>query len=140
MKTTWFLLILAACGANNPLKQTETLDEQLRAYNEGVLWQRFSSAAVHVPPADRSKWVDEWDERAKDLKITGYDIVKVDYQGAKAAKVQVKLEWFKDSEGIVHETHAMQTWERRGQLWLIVDEARLRGTEMPGLPEPLMKD
>ena len=50
------------------------------------------------------------------------------------------MEWYSDSEGTVHETHATQTWEKRGKDWMMVDEARLKGTEMPGLPEPLMTD
>jgi hypothetical protein len=37
----------------------------------------------------------------------------------------------------VHETHALQTWERHGKVWWMVDEARLRGAEMPGLAEPV---
>jgi hypothetical protein len=37
--------------------------------------------------------------------------------------------------GIVHETHARQSWERKGKAWLIVDERRTRGEEMPGLAE-----
>jgi hypothetical protein len=34
----------------------------------------------------------------------------------------------------------IQTWEKHGKGWLLVDERRLRGHEMPGLPEPLAKD
>ena len=30
----------------------------------------------------------------------------------------------------------MQTWERHGKAWMMVDETRVRGAEMPGLPEP----
>ena len=127
------------CGALVP-KTTETLDESVRSYNEGVLWQRYANAAIHVPPKLRAQFVDDWDQRSKDLKITSYDVVKVENKGSKEAHVQIKLEWYKDSEGVVHETHAVQTWERRDKLWIIVDESRLRGTEMPGLPEPLMKD
>jgi hypothetical protein len=31
----------------------------------------------------------------------------------------------------------MQTWEKHGKGWLLVDETRVHGPEMPGLPEPL---
>jgi hypothetical protein len=34
----------------------------------------------------------------------------------------------------------MQTWEKHGKGWFLVDESRVRGTEMPGLPEPLATD
>ena len=38
-------------------------------------WQRFETAAVSLPPKVRSEFVDEMDQRAKDLKISQYDIV-----------------------------------------------------------------
>ncbi len=138
-KLVFVVCALAACGGLMP-KNEETLAESVRSYNDGVRWSRFEVAAVHVLPPQRSQFVDDWDQRAKELKITDYELVRVDQKGPRQAKVQIKLEWYKDSEGTVHETHAVQTWERRGKLWFVVDEARLRGTEMPGLPEPLMSD
>jgi hypothetical protein len=133
MRTILLLtILLAAC---TPPKSGDTLSESIRRYNEGVRWQRFEVAAIHVPAAERSQFVDEADQRSKDLKITDYEVVKVDQKNDKVAEVQVKLEWYKDSEGTVRETQAKQTWERHGKTWLIVDEARLRGTEMPGLRE-----
>ena len=132
------VLFAAGCGAM--AHSGETLDDSVRAYNEGIRWSRFETAATHVPAAQRAQFVDDWDQRAKDLRITDYEVVKVEPKNDHEAKVEVKLEWYKDSEGTVHETRAQQTWERHGHLWLLVDEARLRGTEMPGLPEPMMKD
>ena len=137
MRAILLALMLSACGA---AQTPEPLSEAVRSYNDGVRWERFAMAAVHVPPTQRSTFVDEADERAKDLKITDYDVVNVQAKGEKEAKVQVKMSWYKDSEGTLHETHAVQTWEKHGKGWFIVDEARLRGTEMPGLPEPLATD
>ncbi|MGE5182667.1 MAG: hypothetical protein ACM31C_11420 [Acidobacteriota bacterium] len=139
IKLVFVACALAACGAM-PQKTEDTLVESIRSYNEGIRWSRFEVAAVRVPPAQRSQFVDDWDQRAKDLKITDYELVRVDQKGPKAAKAQIKLEWYRDSEGTVHETSAIQTWERHGKAWYVVDETRLRGTEMPGLPEPLMSD
>jgi hypothetical protein len=126
-------LVLAAC---TPPKSGDTLGESIRSYNDGVRWQRYEVAAIHVPERERSMWVDEADQRSKDLKITDYEVVKVEQKGDRVAEVQVKMSWYKDSEGTLRETQATQTWERHGKTWLIVDEARLRGTEMPGLREP----
>jgi hypothetical protein len=132
------LVFVVACGGLAP-RQGDTLGDSVRAYNDGVRWGRFEVAAIHIPAKQRSQFVDEADQRAKDLKITEYDIVRVDQHGDREARVQVKLEWYRDSEGTVHETHAVQTWEHHGKDWLMVDEARLRGVEMPGLPEPVAK-
>ena len=137
MRAILLALMVTACGAAH---SPEPLTDAVRSYNDGVRWERFAVAAVHVPPAQRSEFVDEADERAKDLKITDYEVVKVEPEGEREAHVQVKLEWYKDSEGKVHETHAMQTWERHGKAWFMVDESRFRGTEMPGLPEPISAD
>lgn len=139
MSTRSMLLILAlitpACGA--PQREAESLTDSIRAYNEGIRWQRFEVAASQLPPKERSQFVDDMDARAKDLKISEYDVVKVEPQrGARSAKVQVKVAWYKDSEGTLRETHAIQTWERHGKEWWMVDETRLRGAEMPGLTEP----
>ena len=59
------LLLLVACGGLAP-KTEDTLDESVRVYNEGVRWARYEVAAKHVPPKQRSQFVDDWDERAKE--------------------------------------------------------------------------
>lgn len=136
-KLLFVVLFAAACGSAQ--KDADTLTESIRSYNEGMRWQRFEVAASQLPPKGRGEWVDEMDERADDLKITDYEIVKVDGRGSKVAKVQVKVSWYKDSEGTLRETHAVQTWEQHGKLWWMVDETRVRGAEMPGLTEPVDK-
>jgi hypothetical protein len=128
---------LAACGA--PARATETLGESIRSFNDGVRWERFAAAAVRIPPRERSQFVEEMDERAEALKITDYEIVNVDARGPREARVQVKLSWYRTSEGTLRETHAVQTWERQGGAWMMVAEARVRGAEMPGLPEPALR-
>lgn len=128
------LAITGACGG--PHKETETLTESIRAFNEGMRWQRFAVAANAIPPEERGAFVDEMDERADDLKITDYEIVRVETPSKKEARVHIKVSWYLDSEGTLHETHAIQTWESRNQRWWMVDASRLRGDEMPGLTEP----
>jgi hypothetical protein len=132
MKKILFVLWLAACAAP---KAGDTLGESVRAYNDGVRWERFSNAANHVPPKERSQFVDDADQRSKDLRITDYELVRVEQKSDRVAEVQVKVEWYLDSEGKLRETHARQTWERHGKTWWIVDETRVRGVEMPGLRE-----
>jgi hypothetical protein len=129
--------MLLACV---PPRAGETLTESVRSYNDSVRWERFEVAANHLPPDQRSQRLDEWDQRGHDLKITDYDIVKVDQKSSREARVQIKVSWYRESEGTVHETQALQTWERRGKDWMMVDEARVRGTEMPGLTEPVPRD
>lgn len=138
MKKILLVLIMAACGANT--RQSDSLAESIRTYNEGVRWGRYQVAAKNIPAKQRTQFVDDNDERAKDLKITQYDIVNVDQKGSREAKVHIKMEWYSDKEMLVHETHAVQTWEKQGKDWMMVDESRLKGSEMPGLPEPLATD
>jgi len=139
MKLVMIVVVASGCGAMG-VQSGETLTESVRDYNEGIRWARYTNAATHVPAGERAQFVDDWDQRSKDLRITDYEVVKVEPRGSREARVEVKVEWYRDSEGTVRETRAMQTLERHGKLWLMVDEARVRGDEMPGLPEPLAKD
>lgn len=127
------LMLAAACGGP---REEDTLTASVRAYNEGVRWQRYEVAANALPVAERGEFVDDMDARSKDLKITDYEIVRVDARDKDAAKVQVKLSWYLDTEGKLKETHAVQTWERRNKKWWMVDATRVRGDEMPGITEP----
>ena len=139
MRAALITVLLSACAAAQVHSEND-LSESIRQFNDGIRWERFSIAATSIPPPQRAQFVDDMDQRAGDLKITEYDVVKVDPRGEREAHVQVKLSWYKASEGTVHETHALQTWERHGKIWLMVDESRLRGAEMPGLSESVMKD
>jgi len=129
-----FVIALAACGAPQ-VRPEEDLTESIRQFNEGIRWGRYEVAASSIPPKERSKFIDEMDERATDIKITDYEIMNVEAHGPREARVQLKLTWYKDPENIVRETSATQTWERHGKIWMMVDETRLRGAEMPGLAE-----
>ncbi len=130
------LVVMAAAGCGSAIrKDTDTLTESIRVFNEGVRWQRYAVAATAIPPAQREKFVDEMDQRSEDLKITDYEVVKVAPAGAKAAKVQIKVSWYSDREGTLHETHALQSWEQHGKEWWMVDAVRVRGHEMPGLTD-----
>jgi hypothetical protein len=128
------IVLLAGCGAAP--KSGEDLMTSVRTYNEGVRWDRLTAAASRVPPAEREDFVDERDELAEDLKISDWEVKRVSDKGRDRAYVHVKYTWYRSDEGIVHETHARQMWERKGKAWLIVGEQRTRGEEMPGLAEP----
>lgn len=136
MKGFVLALAIATAGCGAAQKDTETLSESIRNYNEGVRWERYTMAASSLPPKLRGAWVDEMDKRSKDLRITDYEILRMDANGSRSAMVQVKMTWYLDSVGSVKETHAKQTWERKGKEWFMVEEVRLRGDEMPGLTEP----
>ncbi len=127
--------VLSACGASQ--RPQDTVGEAVRIYNDNVRWERFETAALRIPVKQRSERVDEWDERSKDLKVTEFEIVRIDPRGRDAARAQVKISWYLESEQILRETSAVETWEKKGRDWMLVDEERLRGHEMPGLPEPV---
>ncbi len=114
--------------------QRDVLMETVETYNDGVRWQRFTAAALAVPPAERDQFLDEREALAKDLRITDYEVVRVAAHGDRA-EIQVKLTWFLDSQGTVHDTWVRERWERQGAAWRVVDERRVRGEAMPGLAE-----
>jgi hypothetical protein len=131
---SWILIVVLAsgCGAAASGGTQETLAEAIRSFNDGVRWQRYQTAASRLPVKERSRFVDEMDKRADELRITDYEIITVDAKG-REAKVHIKVEWYKDTEQVLRTTHTTQTWERHGKTWLLIDEVKLRGHDMPGL-------
>jgi hypothetical protein len=139
------VIVAFAVVACRPPRDGETLIESVRTYNEGIRWSRITAAASRIPPAERPDFVDEWDKLDDELEITDYEVIQVAQQGRRTAEVQVKFTWYLDADGVVHETHALQEWERHGKVWIKVGERRLRGEVMPGIasveknPEPALE-
>ena len=134
MKRLILLLAIAACGGAQ--QRADDLMDSVRGYNEGVRWNRYETAAAAVPPKERDQFIEEREDLEKELHISDYEVVRVGGAPNRTAHIEVKYTWFKDSEGIVRETRALQTWERHGKAWMIIDERRTHGPEMPGLREP----
>jgi hypothetical protein len=129
-----FGMAAAACGA---AQKAEPLDQQVHRYNDSVRWQRLAQAAQYIPPAERAAFFDERVELEDELRITMYDIRRVEIAEDEArAVVYVEYQWYLDSQGRVHKTTSRQHWEQHGKRWLLTEERRERGEPMPGLPEP----
>lgn len=128
------VIVFAACGGAQ--QRTDDLLEAVHMYNDGVRWDRYAMASTLVPAKEREQFLDDREDLEKDLHISDYELVRVGSAKGSTATIEVKYTWFKESEGVVRETRAMQTWQRHGKAWMIVDEKRLKGPEMPGLREP----
>ncbi len=137
VSTVVSMLWVAGCAGP---QDEDTLTVSIRAFNEGVRWQRYTTAASALPVDQRGEFVDEMDALSKDLRITEYEVIRVDPRGKHAAKVTVKVSWYRDDEGVLRETYAIQTWERRHKKWWMVDARRSKGDEMPGINEPVDLD
>ena len=111
--------LVAGCASLAP--QGDTLLESVRTYDEGLRWGRYAAAATRIPPREREAFLDEREDLAKELHITDYDLVKVGAKLHDKATVEVKYSWFKETEGTLRETRAVQTWERHGSSWMLVD-------------------
>lgn len=129
------LLLLPASGCLAP-KRVEPLGDAVLVFNDAVRWERFEMAAERLPPRQRDDFLDERDQLSEDLRITGYEVVRIRYDKTRRrAKVHIKYTWHRDSRGVVRTTHAVQRWERPGSTWVILREHHLRGTSMPGVAE-----
>jgi len=134
------LLCSGAFACGGVPKAGEPLIESVTTYNDGVRWDRLAVAASRVPVAEREDFIDERDELDDTVKITDWEIKRVSDDAPGHARVHVKYTWYAVDEGIVRHTQAVQSWERHGKAWLIVDERRTRGDTMPGLAEPEADD
>ena len=130
------LLLVMAVGCATGARKRQSFMDAVRGYNDGLRWQRHTHAAAFIPPAERGDFVDERAELSEDLRIDDYEVSRVRLDGeGNRAKVQVVYTWHRDSRGLVYRTTTLQEWERHGKLWQMVEESRVRGETMPGVPE-----
>ena len=129
------VLAIASLGCMPKPGKMAPLQDAIGTYNDGIRWERFTAAAAHVKAAERDDFLDERDGLSKYLRITGYDIVRVDLSDASktSANVVIKYEWYDDRKGTVRESHVAQTWSQQKGRWWVVKEALVRGDEMPGV-------
>ena len=126
------VLLAAACGGTQ--KPSQNLMEDLRAYHEGLRWQRFEDTAARLPASMREAFLDARDELEDELRVDDYEITRVRFgRSEKVAHVQVKVSWHLDSVGVVHETVVEQRWEEKKRAWFLFGEKVKRGEPMPGL-------
>jgi len=137
------LMLIVALGLVAPAcvsraDRAENFMVSMRGYNDGVRWQRFANAASAVPAAERDDFLDERADLEKELRIDDWELLRVHYEGAQLqrAEVRVRYTWHLDRVGTVNETTTVQSWERRGKHWVIAEEVRATGPEMPGVSEP----
>lgn len=137
------LLFIVALGLGAPAcisraDRAENFMVSMRGYNDGIRWQRFANAASAVPAAERDAFLDERADLEKELRIDDWELLRVSYQGdhMQRAEVRVRYTWHLDRVGVVNETTTVQSWERRGKHWVIAEEVRAVGPEMPGVEEP----
>ncbi|HWN71001.1 MAG TPA: hypothetical protein VNM90_25335 [Haliangium sp.] len=136
-----FVVVSCVAGCGAAQREPEPLDQSVRVYNDGLRWQRFDEAASRLPADRRDDFLDQRDQLHDDLRISDYEVIRVRYDGKqRRAKVQVKYTWYLESRGVVHETHAVQTWHRGAEIWVLRGERHLRGETMPGLEESKDKD
>ena len=134
MKILITVFVIAACGGAQ--QRTDDLMEAVRTYHEGLRWERLAMAASRVPIKERDAFFEEREDLIPELHISDYELVRVGSVKTGTSKVEIKWTWYKESEGVVHETRSVETWERHGKQWMIVGEERAKGPEMPGLREP----
>lgn len=140
MKSIVLTLTLGAlaisCGNAN-LKSRTQLRDDVRSYNDGIRWRNLPASSMLIPPKERDAFLEEREEVDEELRIGDYEVKRVRYNDARTrALVHVKWTWHMDNEGIVRDTTSRQLWKRYGKQWLMVEEFRVRGDEMPGIPEP----
>jgi len=129
------IALALACGGG--AKRTDDMMHDIRAFNEGLRWDKLPQSAIRIPPAERDAFLDEREQLQDELRIDDFDITRLKTEGKlkERANVQIKWVWHMDREGIVKTTTSQQRWKRFGARWLMLRESYVRGDEMPGLAE-----
>lgn len=131
------VLISATLACGGSAKRSSDLLYDVRAFNEGLRWEKLPQAAVRIHPSEREAFLDEREQLQEELRIDDFEITRLNMLGKRqdVAKVQIKWTWHMDSLGLVHTTTSKQEWRRFGDRWIMLGEEHAWGDLMPGVPE-----
>lgn len=129
------LVFATACGSS--MKRTNSLLDDVNAYNDGVRWRQYPKAAARIHPKERASFVAELVSLEEEVRISDWEILHIEYEGEDhvVAKVLVRYNWFLDSRGLLKTTSTIQTWKLFGKRWLVTAEDLVTGERMPWIPE-----
>jgi hypothetical protein len=125
-------LLLSGCGGT--FRGPEgNLTDQVRRYNEAVLWQNVGGAAHFVPSDQRKAFVKNQRDQLATRHVTEYTIREV-RPGAKPddeALVVVESSWYGISDTTLHTEVRYQQWRYRDRQWWMVGELKDDPAEQP---------
>ena len=73
------MALALACAGN--AKRTDDMMHDIRAFNEGLRWDKLPQSAVRIPPAERDAFLDEREQLQDELRIDDYDITRLKTEG-----------------------------------------------------------
>jgi hypothetical protein len=116
-----------ACGAGLQTPES-VLEEQIDMFHQHLRWGRFEEAAVFLTPAERERFLDEFDRRSDDFQITDVDVRRVEMRDdPRRAIVVMTWQSFELPSTIVQTTRWRETWEydMTLRMWKMTERERL---------------
>ncbi len=132
------LLFASALGCMTPSqRRQDDLIRDARMFNDDFRWGRWEIVGQSMTPEENALFQARANMVDADLVIVDYEVLGVRFmQGAEAATVDVKIEWYKKSDPSVRQATLQQRWEQRGGRWMMIKQRRARGDRFPLVPEP----
>ena len=132
------LFVTSALGCIAPGQRREDdLIRDARLFNDDFRWGRWDILGQSMTPEENALFQARKNLVDTDLVIVDYEVTAVKFmQGSEAATVDVKLEWYKNSDPSVRHTTLQQRWEVRNGRWMVIKQRRSRGDRFPLVPEP----
>jgi len=117
-------LLLVGC-AQAQQSPGEKLKQSVLSFHTDLRWQRFDSAAGFVPATQRGDFLSYYEGSRKDLKITEFEVVRVEIPPKKnTAHVVVMIQWHRLPSTTIKTSWLQETWtylEKRG-MWVVTDQ------------------
>lgn len=120
------LLALVFTGCMRPqASPAELLDRSLNGFHGHLIFQRFDEAAAFVPTATRSDFMAYYENEGEDLKITEYEITRVEVNPDETvAKVEVTISWYRLPSSTIQKTKMVEEWtfDKLLSRWEVVEQ------------------
>jgi hypothetical protein len=119
----------------------EQVTQAAREYNNDVRWWRLEQAAEHIPPVERTRFIERRAILEDELEIADYELTGLTVDKKKETAVaHVEYTWSLKRHGLVEKTSTQQVWERQKGQWVVATETRVRGAPLAIFDEPTKGD
>jgi hypothetical protein len=115
----------------------ESFLDEVRAFNDGVRWDRRDEVLDRLPAKARKDYLDQEEETADDLHIDDWELDRADFNGGKgSAEVRLHYMWHREREMIMNTTYVTEQWKRQDGRWVMSGVSTRKGSPLPVFAPP----
>lgn len=121
-----FAALFVSCASSSPeTNHAELLRRSTLQFHSDIRWQRYDSAAAHLPLDQRDTFLDFYEARRQALFVTEFEVIQLQLSpDKKTAHAQVLMSWYELPSTQVRTSLIDERWafQEQQNRWEVVEQ------------------